>query len=148
MFRKISLVACAATASLAFSSMAALADGHAFTEGPVVNVSSIRTEPGKFDEYMNWVDTVWKARQEAAKKSGYVLSYRVVRVEPRSENDPDLHLVINYKNWAALDGATARGDALTAQTEGSVEAGKKSTIERGKLRRVLGSWTGQELELK
>src|ERR1700688_171523 len=148
MSRTIRFVACAATAGLTLSSMAVMADDHAFTEGPVVNVSAIRTEPGKFNDYMNWLDKVWKAEQEAGKKMGDVLSYRVVTVEPRGENDPDLYLVITYKNWATLDGATAKADAISKQTEGSVEAANKSNIDRGKIRRVLGSWTGQELDLK
>ncbi len=138
----------AALAALAATSIQAVADDHAFTEGPVVNVAAIRTEYGKFDEYLKYLDTTWKAEQEAAKKAGYIISYRVVTVEPRGENDPDIYLVINYKNWAALDGATAKGDAIAKQVEGSLDASNKGAVDRSKIRRVLGSWTGQELELK
>jgi len=46
--------ALAAFFGLAFTSVAAFADEHPFTEGPVVQVSSIRTEYGKFDEYMKF----------------------------------------------------------------------------------------------
>jgi hypothetical protein len=148
MFRTIRFIACAATAGLALSSMAAVAEDHAYTEGPVVNVTAVRTEPGKFDAYVSYLDTVWKASQEAAKKMGDVVSYRVVTVEPRGENDPDLYLVVTYKNWATQDGATAKADALAKMTEGSVDAANKSMIDRGKIRRILGSWTGQELDLK
>jgi len=133
---------------LTFTSVSALADEHAFTEGPVVNVSAVRTENGKFDEYMKFVDTTWKAFQEAGKKAGYITGYKVITVEPRSENDPDLYLVVYYKNWAALDGATAKGDALANEVAGSVAAANKGTIDRGKIRRLLGSWTGQQLDLK
>ena len=115
---------------------------------PVVNVSAIRTEPGKFDEYMEFLDTTWKAAQEAAKKAGYVISYRVVTVEPRGENDPDLYLVVNYKNWAAMDDSTAKTDAIMKQVVGSLAAANQGAVDRGKIRRVLGSWTGQELLLK
>ena len=141
-------MASTATAGLALSGMAAMADDHAYTEGPVINVTAVRTEPGKFDAYVNYLDTVWKASQEAAKKMGDVLSYRVVTVEPRSENDPDLYLVITYKNWATQDGSTAKADAIAKMTEGSLDAANKSMIDRGKIRRILGSWTGQELDLK
>ncbi len=79
---------------------------------------------------------------------GDVLSYKVVTVETRGENDPDLYLVVNYKNWATQDAAVAKGDAISRETEGSVEAANKSSIDRGKIRRILGSWTGQELLLK
>jgi hypothetical protein len=126
----------------------ALADDHVYTEGEVVNVSSIRTEYGKFDDYMKYLDTVWKASMEASKKAGYIVNYQVVNVEPRTENDPDIYLVVTYKNWAALDGATAKGDIIAKQIEGSIEASNKAAAERGKIRRVLGSFTGQELKLK
>ena len=142
------LAVCSAVAALAFVSGVAVADDHAYTEGPVVNVSAIRTVYGKFDDYMKYVDTTWKAEQEAGKKSGDVLSYRVITVEPRTENDPDLYLVITYKNWAVLDGATAKSDAITKQIEGSLAASSQGVVDRSKIRRVLGSWTGQELTLK
>jgi hypothetical protein len=148
MFAKHHLIAYAAFAGLAMTSVAAVADDHSFTEGPVVNVASVRTEPGKFDEYMKFLATTWKAGQEAAKKSGDVISYRVVSVEPRTENDPDLYLVVTYKNWATLDNATAKSDAIAKQIEGSVDASNKGTADRGKIRRLLGSFTGQELNLK
>ena len=133
---------------LACTSVAALADDHAFTEGPVVNVAAIKTENGKFDDYMKYLDTTWKAEQEAAKKAGYIISYKVVTVEARSDNDPDLYLIVTYKNWAALDGATAKGDAIAKQVEGTLAAASDAAVSRGKIRRVLGSWTGQELNLK
>jgi hypothetical protein len=145
---KIKLAACAATACLALTSLAALADDHAYTEGPVVNVASIRTVDGKFDDYLKWLATKWKAEQEAGKKAGDVLSYEVLQVEPRHENDPDLYLVVRYKNWAALDGALAKSDAIAKQIEGSVAASNQAQAERGKIRRILGSATMQVLNLK
>ena len=145
---KRQVVTCAAFVGLAVTSVAAFADDHAFTEGPVVNVAAIRTEYGKFDDYMNYLDTTWKATQEAAKKAGDIISYRVIVVEARDENDPDIYLVTNYKNWAALDNATAKSDAIAKQVEGSLAASNKGAVDRGKIRRVLGSWTGQELVLK
>lgn len=137
-----------AFAGLAVTSVAALTDDHAYTEGTVVNVAAIRTAYGRFDEYMKYLDTTWKAEQEAAKRAGYIISYRVVTVEARGENDPDIYLVINYKNWAAFDGATAKGDAIAKQVEGTLAASNESAVDRAKIRRVLGSWTGQELDLK
>jgi len=127
---------------------AAVADDHPYTEGAVVNVAAIRTEYGKFDDYMKYLSTTWKQEQEAAKKAGYILGYKILQVEPRTENDPDIYLIITYKNWAALDGAIAKGDAISKQVQGSVSAANQGAVDRGKIRRVLGSETMQELELK
>ena len=87
---KHQVMVCAALVALAVTSVPALAaDDHAYTEGPVVNVAAIRTEYGKFDDYMNYLATTWKTSQEAAKKAGHIVSYRVIVVEARDENDPD-----------------------------------------------------------
>jgi hypothetical protein len=138
----------AAFAGLACMSVTAYADDHAYTEGSVVNVARIRTVDGHFDDYMKWLDTTWKQEEEAAKKAGYIISYEVLTVEPRGPDDPDILLVITSKNWAALDGATAKGDAIAKQIEGSVTAASQAQADRSKIRRVLGSSTMQTLILK
>jgi hypothetical protein len=35
-------------------------EDHAYTQGPVVIVSFVRTEPGMFEEYMHYLDTTYK----------------------------------------------------------------------------------------
>jgi hypothetical protein len=146
-FKHSKFVAMALAGSMAWAG-AALADDHSYTEGPVVNVSRIRTVDGHFDDYMNFVATKWKAEQEAAKKAGDVLSYQVLTVEPRTPDDPDLYLVITFKNWAALDGSIAKNDAIAKAVDGSVSAANKGEMDRASIRRVLGSETMQVLNLK
>jgi hypothetical protein len=142
------LAASAALITLALAASVAVADDHPYKEGPVVNISSIRTEYGKFDEYMAYLDTTWKKSQEAAMKAGYIVGYRVMVAEPRTPADPDIYLIITYKNWAALDGALAKGDEITKAIEGSLESANKAAVDRGKMRTVLGSQTVQEMLLK
>ena len=144
----IRMAAYVALTALACTSVTAFADDHAYTEGQVVNVARIRTVDGKFDDYMKWLDTTWKAQQEAAKKAGYLVSYEVIAVEPRTPDDPDLFLITRYKNWAALDGATAKGDEIAKLVEGSVAASNQAQFARASIRRILGSSTMQVLDLK
>ncbi len=141
---------CAALAALlGFAiSIPAFADDHPYTEGQVVNVARIRTVDGKFDDYMKWLSTTWKAEQEASKKAGYLVSYEIMAVEARTPDDPDILLITRYKNWAALDGALAKGDEIAKQVEGSVTASNQAQYDRAKVRRVLGSSTMQVLQLK
>jgi hypothetical protein len=148
MLLKHQLAASAAFFCLAFIGGSALADDHTYTEGPVVNVSRIRTVDGKFDDYMNFVATKWKQEQEAGKKMGDVLRYEVIAIEPRTPDDPDVLLVVYYKNWAALDGATAKSDAIAKLVDGSVAAANKGQADRASIRRILGSSTMQVLNLK
>jgi hypothetical protein len=142
------IAAAAVITALACTSVTAFADDRGYTEGLVVNVARIRTVDGKFDDYMKWISTKWKAQQEAAKKAGYLVSYEVMAVEPRTPDDPDLLLISRYKNWAALDGAMEKADAVTKATGSTVVEANKMQAERSSIRRVLGSSTMQVLELK
>jgi hypothetical protein len=136
-------VAYAAYAVLLCSSVIAIADDHAYSEGPIVNVTRIRTM-----DYIKYLDTTWKREQEAAKKAGNIISYQVLTIEARGPDDPDVLLVITFKNWGTLDGALAKGDAIAKQIEGSLNASNQAQSDRSKIRRVLGSSTMQVLELK
>jgi hypothetical protein len=97
---------------------------------------------------MHWLATSYKKQQEAAKKAGLISSYRVIVVEARGPNDPDILLVTEYKNWAALDNLGGKFDKVSAELEGSTEAAAKSQADRAKIRTVLGSRTQQEAILK
>jgi len=140
----------AAAALLALTTLTstAYADGRDWNDGPVINVASVRTVYGRFDDYMHYLATTYKQEQEAAKKAGLILSYRVVIVEPRGPQDPDILLVTEYKNWAALDHLGGKIDAINAQVEGSVEKSNQGAAERDKIRTILGSRTEQEALLK
>jgi len=143
-------VLCAGGALLSLTGLAtiALADGRDYKDGPVINVASIRTVDGHFDDYMHWLATTYKKEQEASKKAGLITGYRVIVVEARGPNDPDVLLVTEYKNWAALDGLGSKADAVSAQIEGSVDKANQSEADRAKIRTVLGSRTEQEALLK
>ena len=141
---------CAAGALLSLTSLATIAraDGRDYNDGPVINVASIRTVDGHFDDYMHWLATGYKKQQEAAKKAGIITAYRVIVIEARGPNDPDILLVTEFKNWAALDGLGGKLDKISAQLQGSVEKAAQSQAERVKIRTVLGSRTEQEALLK
>src|SRR5437764_8720452 len=84
-------------------------------DGPVINVASIRTVDGHFDDYLHWLATTYKKQQEAAKKAGLITAWRVVVIEPRGPNEPDILLVTEFKNWAALDGLGRKFDGILTQ---------------------------------
>jgi hypothetical protein len=141
---------CAGGALLSLTALATIAqaDGRDWNDGPVVNVAAIRTVDGHFDDYMHWLSTTYKKQQEAAKTAGLITSYRVMVVEARTAQDPDIYLVTEYKNWAALDRLGGKFDQVSAQVEGSVEKAAQSQADRAKIRTVLGSRTQQEALLK
>jgi hypothetical protein len=141
---------CIAGALLALATFApvAYADGRDYNDGPVVNVSSIRTVDGHLDEYMHWLATTYKKLMEAQKKAGLITSYSVMVVEARGPNDPDIYLITEYKNWAALDGLGNKADAISAEVEGSLDQSNHAMADRAKIRTILGSRTMQVAVLK
>ena len=149
--KRTTQVVCALAALLGVSSLAStavFADGKDWSDGPVINVASIRTVDGHFDDYMHWLATTYKKQQEAAKKAGLITNYEVILIEARGPNDPDVLLVTEFKNWAALDNLGGKFDKVSVEVEGSVEAAAQSERDRAKIRTVLGSRTEQVAILK
>ena len=138
-----------ASAALLASSVAALAqDARPYDNGPVWDVSAILTKPGHFDDYLKFVATTWRAEQEAAKAKGMVLDYKVLTVTDPRENEPDLYLMVEYKNMAAFDVPMDEQDALTKKAFGSLPAANKAGIDRESIRTLKGEMLTRELILK
>ena len=142
------LFAAACACALGLLASAGWADERLYSEGDVVSVEGIRTIYGHFDDYMKFLATTWKQEMESAKAQGYILSYEVFTVDPRGPDDPDLYLVVRYKNWAALDGLREKMEALGQKLYGSSEAENQGAIDRNKIRRPVGGQMLQSLKLK
>jgi hypothetical protein len=136
-----------AFAFAALSGTAAAAD-RPYTDGPVTNVSSIRTMPGMFDDYVTWLAGPYKQAMEAQKAAGVILGYAVYSTIPRGPNDPDLYLLTTYKNMAALDDLNAKTDPIFEKLQGSLAEQNKAYIERSKMRTILGDMLIREAILK
>jgi hypothetical protein len=147
---RISRILCTVGAVLSLGSLAtvAYADGRDYNDGPVQNVSFIRTVDGHFDDYMHWLATIYKKQQEAAKAAGLITRYEVLIGQPHNAQDADIILITEYKNWAAFDHLGGKLEQISAKVEGSVDAANKSEADRAKIRTVLGSDNVQVAELK
>jgi hypothetical protein len=138
----------AAILLLAFASSSFAQDEHAYTEGPVTNISYVKIKPGMFDTYMSYLQKTYKQVMEEQKKAGLVLSYGIYSATARSPHDADLYLTITYKNWAAFDSLTEKTDAITRKVWGSLAKSDEAAIDREKMREILGGEVVQELILK
>jgi hypothetical protein len=147
---RISRILCAlgAVMSLGSLAMVAYADGRDWNDGPVQNVTFIRTVDGHFDDYMHWLATTYKKQQEAAKAAGLITRYEVLVAQPHNPQDADIILITEFKNWAALDHLGSKLEQVSAKVEGSVDAANMSEADRAKIRTVLGSDVAQVAELK
>jgi L-rhamnose mutarotase len=78
-------------------------DERAYTEGPVTDVAYIRVEYGRFEEYVDWLNSTWKPTMEAMKKAGLIIDYKIFSATPKSPDQPSIFRMITFKNMAALD---------------------------------------------
>ena len=138
-----------AGASGLMETAAAQASTRSYREGPVIAVSYIRTKPGMFDKYMQYLDGPYKTNLEAQKAAGIVLDYGIYTSQPRTPTDHDILLTVVYKNWGALDNLADRSDAVVNKALSSTpEQRAQQFIDRGAMRESLGSRTYQQLTLK
>jgi len=136
-------------ASLILTSLNVLAqEERPYTEGVILEISSIKIKAGGFDTYMAWLQKTWKAANEEYKKAGIILDYGVYVTNARNPNEPDVFLTIVYKNWAALDGLQAKTDPIDQKIYGSIAQANQGFVDREKIREVLGVEYIQELKLK
>jgi len=123
-------------------------EDHAYTQGPVVLVSFVRTEPGMFEEYMRYLDTTYKRLFDEYKKQGLIIDYSVFQALPRGPEDADLILTVTYKNMAAFDDLQSRTDPLVKQVFGSLPKAASSAADREKVRKNVGNQLVRQLILK
>ena len=134
--------------SAALIAVPALAEGPAYENGPVWDFAQIKTKDGHFDEYMKWLSTEWKRQEDALKKAGVIVSYKVLlTVDPR-DNEPDITLAQEYKNMAAFDTPVAQQYALQAQIAGSIAKSDQQQAARGSIRTIMGDVMMREAVLK
>ncbi len=125
-----------------------VAQERSYKEGPVIELSYIKVKPGKFDDYLKYLDTEWKASNEAAKKAGFITGYAIYSAYARAPSEADLILAITYPNMAALDRGEEMETAALKQSNSTAAKSNKEYIDRGAMRDVIGGELVRELVLK
>jgi hypothetical protein len=138
------------SAAALFAAVPAFAadEGPAFETGTVWDFTQVETKDGHFDDYMAWLDTGWKAQEEALKKAGVIIDYKVYLVQNPRHGEPDLVLAQEYKNMAAFDRSVAEGYAMQAKIFGSLPKANADEASRGSIRTILGEVRMREAVLK
>ena len=133
---------------LVFGTQASIAQDKAYKEGTVWSVSFIKVKPGMFDVYMRDLAVQRKKLMDEAKKQGLIVSERMFSGSASGRDDWDLMLMVEYKNWAALDGLSDKFDALALKLVGSEEKQVQMMVKRTEVREILGEKTLQEITFK
>ena len=125
-----------------------VAQGLPYTEGSVWSIGFVKTVPGMTNDYYRNLADNWMKMNEAAKKEGLVLSYKVLYGPAANTEDWDIMLMIEYKNMAAMDGMAEKMEALSGKLLGSQDTRRTGAVKRNEIREILGGKLVREIILK
>ena len=123
-------------------------DTRQYTEGPVTEVDYIQVEYGHFEEYIDWLNSTWKPTMEAFKKAGLIIDYKVLKLIPKSPDQPNISLNITFKDGAAAFDKGVELEEVAKHVIGSTEVQNTARVGRNDYRKVLGTEYVRELILK
>ena len=119
-----------------------------YSEGPLWQVQFIRTKPGMTDLYLKNLSDGWVKEMKAAKDAGYIIDYKIFEAQPASENDWDLMLMYEIKNFAMLDGMSDKMEALMKKDGSNDQTLHTQAVSRNDLRILQGGRLTRELDFK
>ena len=119
-----------------------------YRNGSVWNVAFIRMKPGMDTAYLNYIATDWKRNQDALKKEGLILSYKVLTTEAHGTGDFNIMLMTEYKNLATMEANEDKADNLAQQSIGNDQKQMQGYKDRLEIREVLQDRLAQEIVLE
>jgi hypothetical protein len=140
-------------ATMALVSVSAAAQEH-WTEGPVWECSSYRTNPGQFDTYIKWIRAHSEPINAEAKKQGLILDFKTFVKPPHDADDYDVMFCTLYSSYAqALDynkGDDDKFDAISAAHWATADDNKQTELAspRLEMRKYLGTNYDREVTLR
>lgn len=119
-----------------------------YRNGTVWSIGFIRMKPGMETAYLNYIAGDWKREQEALKKEGQIVSYKILQTEAHGSNDWNLMLMSEYKDLAAYEKSLDKTDALLQTVIGNDEKQRQGYRDRLEIREVLQDRLVREIVLE
>src|SRR5215475_6984198 len=110
-----------------------------YTEGPVWAITMVKTKPGMSDDYLKPLANLYKATNEAMKKQGLIMDYKVLLGNDANPQDFDILLMVEFKNMAAFDGLREKADPIADKILGSEENQRQGAVKRMEVREIMGN---------
>jgi hypothetical protein len=119
-----------------------------FKNGSVWSIEFIRMKPGMETAYLNHIAGDWKRSQEALKKDGQIISYKVLQTEAHGSSDWNLMLMTEYKDLATYEKNLEKTDALLQTVIGDDEKQRQGYRQRLEIREVMADRLTREIVLE
>jgi hypothetical protein len=118
-----------------------------YRNGTVWRIGVIRMRPGMETSYLNYIANDWKRNQEALKKEGQIVSYKVLQSDAHGPADWNMLLLTEYKDLATYERNQDKEDALMQKVIGDDDKQRQGYRERLEIREVLGERLAREIVL-
>lgn len=119
-----------------------------YSNSTVWSIGFIRMKPGMETAYLNYVAGDWKREQEALKKDGQIVSYKILQTEAHGSTDWNLMLMTEYKDLATYEKNLEKADALLQTVIGDDEKQRQGYRQRLEIREVLADRLAREIVLE
>ena len=91
-----------------------------YTEGPVWQITMVKTKHGMTDEYIKGLAKTFRGALDEAKKQNLILDYKILVGDAANPQDFNILLMTQSKNMASLDNVREKFDPIARKIEGSV----------------------------
>lgn len=121
---------------------------HPYRNGTVWDVTQVRVKAGMDEAYLKYLCGQWKSAQEAAKKEGLILSYKVLTTESHSSNDWNMLLMVEYKDMASMEANQDKQEAVEEKVVGDEKKQMEGYKDRESIREIIGDRLAREIVLE
>src|ERR1700757_3917562 len=115
--KKILISVLSITLAIAFTGVCRAQSDAPYTEGPVWNVTMVKTKYGMTDDYLKGLAKTFKGTLDEAKKQNLILDYKILLGDAAAPHDFDILLLVESKNMAAFDNAREKFDPIARKIE-------------------------------
>ena len=140
------IIALGAILLSATSAMAQLVPRN-YDKESVTLVQEFQIAPGKFNAFMQDYATNQRAGLEIGKKVGGILGYGVSTPITRRPGEPNVYVIITFKDLASYDRSFQRADQTAIEVYGSLEKAAAAAAKRGEYATLISSRLLQNLKI-
>lgn len=145
--KKLQIVALVAL-SLGIASLCSAQSDAPYTEGPVWNITMVKTKTGMTDEYLKGLAKTLTASLEEAKKQNLVIDYKILLGNAATPQDFNILIMVESKNMAAQDNTREKFDPITRKVVGTTDQQQALQVKRLDIREIIGTKLMREITLK
>jgi hypothetical protein len=125
-----------------------LAQSKPYHDGSVWEMQCIHVKAGMEDRYARYLAGDWKKEQDAMKKAGFVLSYKVIGTEAHNPTDCNVILMTEYKDLTTMEANADKAEQLGQDLFGGMQKVEAGYVDRSSYRDIIGTRLAREIILE